>query len=112
MTILVLRRRPSDVVAPARERPNDGLGADRVGAVHEDRPNVERPPAEGRLFHEVHHWHDGLVTTEIMVEPEFVNEPVAVPDGRATFEYVDELRDGEHHVISRRIGGHEIFKDA
>lgn len=33
-------------------------------------------------------------------------------DGRATFEYGDEVVDGETHVIWRRIGGHDIFKDA
>jgi hypothetical protein len=31
-------------------------------------------------------------------------------DGRATFQYGPELRDGEAHVIWRRIGTHEIFK--
>lgn len=33
-------------------------------------------------------------------------------DGRATFEFGDEVVEGEPHVIWRRIGGHEIFKDA
>jgi len=31
--------------------------------------------------------------------------------GRATFEYGDELRPGEAHVIWRRIGDHSIFAD-
>ncbi|MER6108587.1 hypothetical protein ACWG5P_11115 [Streptomyces prasinus] len=31
------------------------------------------------------------------------------PDGRATWQYGDELREGEPHVIWRRVGGHEIF---
>jgi hypothetical protein len=31
------------------------------------------------------------------------------PDGRATFEYGPEVREGEPHVIWRRISGHEIF---
>jgi hypothetical protein len=30
-------------------------------------------------------------------------------DGRATFEYGEEIRSGEPHVIWRRCGGHEIF---
>ena len=30
-------------------------------------------------------------------------------DGRATFQYGDELNEGEPHIIWRRIGGHEIF---
>lgn len=32
------------------------------------------------------------------------------PDGRATWQYGSERRVGEPHVIWRRIGGHEIFK--
>ncbi len=31
------------------------------------------------------------------------------PDGRATFEYGDEQRPGEPHVIWRRVGTHKIF---
>jgi hypothetical protein len=31
------------------------------------------------------------------------------PDGRATFEYGDEITPGEAHIIWRRIGGHDIF---
>jgi hypothetical protein len=31
-------------------------------------------------------------------------------DGRATFQYGDEVREGEPHVIWRRVGTHEIFK--
>ncbi|WP_027945282.1 hypothetical protein [Amycolatopsis taiwanensis] len=31
-------------------------------------------------------------------------------DGRATFEYGEEQRPGEPHVIWRRVGTHEIFK--
>jgi hypothetical protein len=30
-------------------------------------------------------------------------------DGRATFEYGEEVRPGEPHVIWRRIGTHSIF---
>jgi hypothetical protein len=32
------------------------------------------------------------------------------PDGRATFEYGDELRSGEAHIVWRRIGTHSIFR--
>jgi hypothetical protein len=32
------------------------------------------------------------------------------PDGRATFEYGDEVRPGEAHIIWRRIGTHAIFR--
>jgi hypothetical protein len=31
--------------------------------------------------------------------------------GRATFEYGDELRPGEPHVLWRRIGDHSAFAD-
>lgn len=33
------------------------------------------------------------------------------PDGRATFEFGAARREGEPHVIWRRIGGHEIFEN-
>jgi mRNA-degrading endonuclease YafQ of YafQ-DinJ toxin-antitoxin module len=32
------------------------------------------------------------------------------PDGRATFEYGDELQPGEPHIIWRRIGTHGVFR--
>lgn len=32
------------------------------------------------------------------------------PDGRATFEYGDEVRPGERHIIWRRIGTHSVFR--
>lgn len=32
------------------------------------------------------------------------------PDGRATFEYGDEIRPGESHIIWRRIGTHSVFR--
>lgn len=31
-------------------------------------------------------------------------------DGRATFEYGDQQRPGESHVIWRRVGTHDIFR--
>ena len=36
-------------------------------------------------------------------------ELTGASDGRATFEYGEELRAGDAHVIWRRIGTHEIF---
>ncbi len=30
-------------------------------------------------------------------------------DGRATFEYGQELRKNDPHIIWRRVGGHQIF---
>lgn len=30
-------------------------------------------------------------------------------DGRATFEYGEPLREGEVHVIWRRVGTHDVF---
>ena len=32
------------------------------------------------------------------------------PDGRATFEFGDEVTKGDPHVVWRRIGTHEVFK--
>lgn len=32
------------------------------------------------------------------------------PDGRATFEYGQQLRHGEPHIIWRRIGTHDLFR--
>jgi hypothetical protein len=32
------------------------------------------------------------------------------PDGRATFEYGDELAAGTPHIIWRRVGSHDVFK--
>jgi hypothetical protein len=32
------------------------------------------------------------------------------PDGRATFEYGQEQRPGESHIVWRRIGTHNIFR--
>jgi len=32
------------------------------------------------------------------------------PNGRATFEYGNERRAGEPHVIWRRVGTHDIFE--
>lgn len=32
------------------------------------------------------------------------------PDGRATWQYGDRIKDGEVHVIWRRIGTHDIFR--
>ncbi len=42
-----------------------------------------------------------------------VFEMTWAPDGRATFSYgLQQHRPGEPHVIWRRIGTHQIFRDA
>jgi hypothetical protein len=41
-----------------------------------------------------------------------VFEMTWTPDGRATFSYGRQQRAGEPHVIWRRIGTHQIFRDA
>lgn len=33
------------------------------------------------------------------------------PDGRATFEYGGQIRAGDPHIIWRRIGTHDIFRE-
>lgn len=73
-----LDRRPPDLVVPAPERPDDGLGADGVGAVHVDRADSERPPVESCFFQEGHHGQDAVVAAEVVVEPEFIDQAVAV----------------------------------
>lgn len=40
-----------------------------------------------------------------------VFEMTWAPDGRATFSYGSSQRPGEPHVIWRRIGTHEVFRD-
>ena len=37
-------------------------------------------------------------------------EMTFLPDGRATFEYGDPIRDGEPHIVWRRVGTHDIFR--
>ena len=32
------------------------------------------------------------------------------PDGRATFEYGEQVRPGDPHIIWRRVGSHDIFR--
>jgi hypothetical protein len=39
-----------------------------------------------------------------------VYELTWAPDGRATWQYGQEVRPGERHVIWRRVGTHDIFK--
>ena len=34
------------------------------------------------------------------------------PDGRATFEYGEPVKEGETHIVWRRIGTHEVLDDA
>ena len=41
-----------------------------------------------------------------------VFEMTWAPDGRATFSYGQQQRTGEPHVIWRRIGTHQIFRNA
>lgn len=78
LTYGLLGRRPPDMVVPACQRPDDGLRANGVGAVHEDHADSEGPPVERGFLHERHHGRDAVVTAEIVVEPEFVDEAVAV----------------------------------
>jgi hypothetical protein len=38
-------------------------------------------------------------------------EVTFAPDGRATFEYGDEIVAGEPHIIWRRVGHHEVLSE-
>ncbi len=40
-----------------------------------------------------------------------VFEMTWAPDGRATFSYGRSRREGESHVIWRRIGTHDVFRE-
>lgn len=40
-----------------------------------------------------------------------VYEMTWAPDGRATFNYGDPVPEGEPHIIWRRIGTHDIFRE-
>ena len=42
---------------------------------------------------------------------EDVWEMTWAPDGRATWQYGDERKPGEQHVVWRRIGTHDIFRE-
>jgi len=39
-----------------------------------------------------------------------VFEMTWAPDGRATFRYGEPVREGEPHIVWRRIGTHDIFR--
>ncbi len=45
------------------------------------------------------------------VEGTDVFEMTWADDGRATFEYGPEVRDGEPHIIWRRIGSHVVLRN-
>jgi hypothetical protein len=36
-------------------------------------------------------------------------QDLRAPDGRATFQYGDEVQAGEPHIVWRRIGTHDVF---
>jgi hypothetical protein len=40
----------------------------------------------------------------------FIWEMSWAPDGRATFQYGDEVHAGQAHIIWRRVGTHSIFR--
>jgi hypothetical protein len=51
----------------------------------------------------------GLRVKKMMV-PDDVWEMTWAPDGRATFTFEKSVREGERHVVWRRIGNHEILE--
>lgn len=53
----------------------------------------------------------GLRVKSVQAAPG-VFEMTWAPDGRATFSYGQQQRTGEPHVIWRRIGTHQIFRNA
>jgi hypothetical protein len=45
-----------------------------------------------------------------MAGHEHIWEMTWAPDGRATFQFGPTVTEGKPHIIWRRIGGHDIFK--
>jgi hypothetical protein len=56
-----------------------------------------------------HGFRPGLRVKRVQGHPR-IWEMTWAADGRATFEYGDEVRPGEPHIIWRRIGTHSIFR--
>lgn len=52
----------------------------------------------------------GLRVKRVQIRPS-VWEMTRADDGRATFEYGDPIRNGDPHIIWRRVGTHDIFRD-
>jgi hypothetical protein len=53
----------------------------------------------------------GLRVKKVQGVPK-VFEMTWAPDGRATWQYGPEVREGVAHVVWRRVGTHAIFRDA
>jgi hypothetical protein len=53
----------------------------------------------------------GLRVKRVQSRGQPIWEMTWMPDGRATFHYGDELRRGQPHIVWRRIGSHDIFRD-
>jgi hypothetical protein len=56
------------------------------------------------------HPRPGLRVKKVKATPG-VFELTWAPDGRATWSYGDEKVPGEPHIVWRRIGSHDIFKN-
>ena len=56
------------------------------------------------------HFRSGLRVKRVQGAEEIL-ELTWAKDGRATFQYSDELRAGEAHIIWRRVGTHDILKE-
>ena len=56
------------------------------------------------------HFRSGLRVKRVQGTDEIL-ELTWAKDGRATFQYGDELKAGEAHIIWRRVGTHEILKE-
>ena len=56
------------------------------------------------------HFRSGLRVKRVQGAEEIL-ELTWAKDGRATFQYGDELKAGEAHIIWRRVGTHDILKE-
>jgi len=78
-----------------------------------------RPAQRQRFVQAVRHMIDDLharrafrpgLSVRALEGHEGVWEMTWAPDGRATFHYGAPIVEGEAHIVWRRIGGHEIFR--
>jgi hypothetical protein len=89
-----------DILGPCRQ--------DWSNLNREQRRQFRRALAKFLQDLPTHHFRAGLRVRDVEGHPG-VWEMTWAGEGRATFMYGTPVREGEIHIIWRRIGGHEIF---
>jgi len=103
---LTSRRRRADVRAPAALRSRVSSHVARASAcLPHDAAGVHRCSARAAAVVPACAAHQARAGWVGIWEITFA------PDGRATFEYGEELVEGEAHVIWRRVGGHGVLAE-